>query len=65
LWGRFASAWVSLAKTGNPNHPKIPDWPAYDADERATMIFDNETRVENDPRSEIRKFWEYPPPRRG
>jgi para-nitrobenzyl esterase len=56
---------VSLAKTGNPNHPKIPDWPAYDADERATMIFDNEVRVENDPRSEIRKFWEYPPPRRG
>ena len=28
--GRFASAWVSLAKTGNPNNPKIPNWPAYD-----------------------------------
>jgi para-nitrobenzyl esterase len=57
LWERFASAWVSLAKTGNPNNPKIPDWPAYDAAKRASMIFDSEIRVENDPRSEIRKFW--------
>jgi para-nitrobenzyl esterase len=68
LWDRFASAWVSLAKTGNPNNPRVPSWPAYDATKRATMIFDNETRVENDPRSEIRKFWaEMPAPaaRRG
>jgi para-nitrobenzyl esterase len=66
LWGTFASAWVSLAKTGNPNNPKTPAWPAYDAAKRATMIFDNETRVENDPRSEIRKFWQdMPAARRG
>jgi para-nitrobenzyl esterase len=68
LWDRFASAWVSLAKTGNPNNPKVPAWPAYDSTRRATMIFDNETRVENDPRGEIRKFWsEMPAPaaRRG
>jgi len=37
LWTRFASAWVALAKTGNPNCPKIPNWPAYDAAKRATM----------------------------
>jgi para-nitrobenzyl esterase len=65
LWDRFASGWVSLAKTGNPNNPKLPNWPAYDSDKRATMIFDIETRVENDPRSEIRKFWADAPPRRG
>jgi para-nitrobenzyl esterase len=58
LWERFASAWVSLAKTGNPNNPKVPEWPAYDTAKRATMIFDREVRVENDPRSEIRKFWD-------
>ncbi len=57
LWDRFASAWVALAKTGNPNNPKIPNWPAYDASRRATMVFDNEVRVEDDPRGEIRKFW--------
>ena len=61
LWATFASAWVSMAKTGNPNNPKTPNWPAYDIAKRATMVFDNNTRVENDPRSEIRKFWESMP----
>jgi para-nitrobenzyl esterase len=66
LWGTFAAAWVSLAKTGNPNNSKTPHWPAYDTATRATMIFDNETRVENDPRAEMRKFWQdVPPARRG
>ena len=63
LWDRFASAWVSLAKTGNPNNTQIPNWSPYDASRRTTMIFDNELRVEDDPRSEIRKFWaEVPAP---
>ena len=57
LWTRFAHTWVSMAKTGNPNNPRIPNWPAYDAATRATMIFDRELRVENDPRGEIRTFW--------
>lgn len=61
LWERFAAAWVSLAKTGDPNNSKVPRWPAYDTAKRATMIFDNETRVENDPRAEIRKFWDEMP----
>jgi para-nitrobenzyl esterase len=63
LWDRFASAWVSFAKTGDPNNPKIPNWAPYDAAKRTTMVFDNEIHAENDPRGEIRKFWaEMPPP---
>jgi len=54
---RLASAWVAFASTGDPNNPRIPRWPAYDAAARATMVFDTDTRVENDPRGEIRKFW--------
>jgi para-nitrobenzyl esterase len=61
LWNNFAATWVAFAKTGNPNNPKIPAWPAYDTAKRATMIFDNDTRVENDPRGEIRKFWDQMP----
>jgi para-nitrobenzyl esterase len=57
VWTRFSNTWVSMAKNANPNNPKIPNWPAYDATTRATMIFDKEVRVENDPRSEMRKFW--------
>ncbi len=49
---RFATAWVSLAKTGDPG------WAPYDEAKRATMVFDHEVGVENDPRSEIRKFWQ-------
>lgn len=59
---RLASAWVAFAKTGNPNNPRIPNWPTYDTTSRATMIFDTDTRVENDPRSEIRKYWSQVPP---
>lgn len=62
---RLASAWVAFAKTGDPNNSQIPRWPAYDANARATMVFDTDTRVENDPRGEIRKFWESMPPARG
>lgn len=62
---RLASAWVAFAKTGDPNNSQIPRWPVYDASARATMVFDTDTRVENDPRGEIRKFWEAMPPARG
>jgi hypothetical protein len=34
---------------------------AYDATKRATLIVDNETRVENDPNSEMRQLWEKVP----
>jgi para-nitrobenzyl esterase len=57
LWSRFAHTWIAMAKNANPNNPGIPNWPAYDATTRPTMIFDKEVRVENDPRGEIRKFW--------
>jgi len=57
LCNRFASTWTAFAKTGNPDNEHIPHWPAYDAAARATMIFDANTRVVNDPRSAIRKYW--------
>ena len=36
--------------------PSPAAWPADDAQTRPTMIFDNNTRVENDPRREFRQF---------
>jgi para-nitrobenzyl esterase len=62
----FATTWAQFAKTGSPNNELIPNWPAYNAQTRATMIFDSHTRVENDPRSDMRKYWAaYTPPARG
>jgi para-nitrobenzyl esterase len=46
---QMSKAWVSFARTGNPNHSGLPHWPAYTADTRATMIFDAPCEVRNDP----------------
>ncbi|MDB5685806.1 MAG: carboxylesterase [Rhizorhabdus sp.] len=50
----MSDTWVHFAETGNPNNPAIPQWKPYAAPERATMIFDVPSHVENDPRAEIR-----------
>ncbi len=55
LADRMSAAWAAFARTGDPNHAGLPQWPAYSADTRPSMIFDVEPRVENDPRSEQRK----------
>lgn len=46
---RTSAAWAAFARTGDPNTPKLPKWPAYSAATRDTMLFNNECRVESDP----------------
>lgn len=57
LADQLASAWVSFAATGDPNQAKTPAWPAYSLPDRTTMVFDRESRAENDPRRPFREFW--------
>ena len=45
----ISSSWVAFARTGNPNHAGLPNWPAYNAKERPTMILDAEFKVVSDP----------------
>ena len=49
LADRMSAAWVAFARTGNPNHRGIPQWPAFDSTRRATMVFGDEAKVVNDP----------------
>jgi para-nitrobenzyl esterase len=37
---QMSSAWVSFARTGNPNHSGLPYWPTYTEQSRAVMYFD-------------------------
>jgi para-nitrobenzyl esterase len=52
LMARVMGSWIAFARTGNPNHAGLPDWKPFDAETRATMIFDNDCRAENDPKPE-------------
>ena len=49
LADKTSSAWVAFARTGDPNTPKLPRWPAYSAASRDTMLFNNDCRVVPDP----------------
>jgi para-nitrobenzyl esterase len=53
---QMSEAWLAFARTGNPATAALPDWPAYDAKRRATMIFDLESRVVDDPWSPLRQI---------
>jgi para-nitrobenzyl esterase len=46
---KVSASWVAFARTGNPNVPTLPDWPAYTARTRDTMLFNNVSRVAKDP----------------
>jgi para-nitrobenzyl esterase len=47
---QMMDAFVALARSGDPNHAALAAWPAYRLPERTTMIFDEHSRAENDPR---------------
>ena len=54
LADQVSSAWVNFARTGNPNNPKIPVWPAFDTHNRAVMIIDDQWKAVNDPLHDTR-----------
>ncbi len=57
LAATMAETWAAFARSGRPGHRSIPFWPAYDLNERSTMMLDTAWRVEKDPRGETRKLW--------
>jgi len=58
LAGRVSDAWIQFARSGNPNHKGLPLWPAYNINDRATMIFDTTCKMANDLGSVERELWD-------
>ncbi len=54
LAAKVSTAWAAFARTGNPSTPRLP-WPAYDTKNRATMVFNDECKVVDDPGKEERQ----------
>ena len=45
LEAEVAGAVAAFARTGDPNHPELAFWPAYEDGKKTTMIFDRSTRA--------------------
>ena len=55
LSDRMQDAWISFARSGSPDTEAMP-WPAYDPASRSTMIFNNDSRITEDPDAEKRNM---------
>jgi para-nitrobenzyl esterase len=51
---KVSQAWVSFARTGDPNHSGLPKWAPVSEGKLPVMYFDNTCVVKNDPESEAR-----------
>ena len=46
---KVMDSWITFARTGNPSHSGIPEWPNYNTEKRSTMILGKEIKVVDDP----------------
>jgi para-nitrobenzyl esterase len=56
LGAKMSEAWIRFARTGNPGHEGLPQWPVFTAENVPTMIFDDRCKVENNPDGALRKL---------
>jgi para-nitrobenzyl esterase len=54
---QMMDAWIAFARTENPATATLPAWPAYTADRRATMVFDESVNVVDAPMEAERAVW--------
>lgn len=54
---QMSEAWIAFAKTGNPAHADLPDWPPYNTSSRPTMVFNLESTLESDFGRTERQVW--------
>jgi len=54
-------ALLAFARSGNPDHADLARWEPYTLPRRATMVFNVESRLEDDPRGAERRLFEKVP----
>ena len=56
LADKISDSVIGFARTGSPDVGKLPEWRPYDVADRATMVWDNQSRVVNDPIARQRRI---------
>jgi para-nitrobenzyl esterase len=56
---RMMDVWLTFARTGDPSLREVPggNWPAYQPEQRPTMVFDLESGLQSAPYEEERAAW--------
>ena len=55
---KIMDSWIAFARTGNPSHSNIPEWPKYNTEKRSTMILGKVIKVVYDPYGKERMAWD-------
>ncbi len=61
LSGKMQAYWANFAKTGNPNGEDLPEWPAFEGEQRQRIVFDSSrTEVITQPEIQLERcrLWE-------
>ncbi|WP_334179832.1 carboxylesterase family protein [Pseudoxanthomonas sp.] len=58
---RMSSALIAFARDCDPNHAGLPAWSPYTLPQRQTMVFDDESGLQDDPRGGERRVYERVP----
>jgi para-nitrobenzyl esterase len=58
---KMSEAFLAFARTGDPNCKAIPRWEPYALPRRQTMVWNNDTRLVDDPRGAERRLFEKVP----
>ena len=56
LADKISDTVIGFARTGNPNVGKLPEWRPYDATERATMVWNDDSALVDDPIASQRRI---------
>lgn len=57
LSNTVSDAWVTFAKTGTPSAPNLPEWEAFNTEERACMVLNTQSEMRYDIEGSRKEIW--------